>query len=110
MVCPHKGGDPQTCHGMQRRFGEIGEAATKDITVINKEFTFLIGLGTWVFQECIQIFKTTFLSSNIQKQEEKYVLRYFSTLFPSFPMLIIEDKGNNQKEKKPKLGNIKPKS
>lgn len=81
-----------------------------NITVLNNEWTFLIGLGTWVFKECIQIFKTIFLRRYIQKQEEKYILRYFSPSFPNFPMLITEDKDNHQKEKKKKSGNIKPKN
>lgn len=56
-------------------------------------------MGTWVFKECIQRFKITFFRHDVRKQEEK-CLRYFSASFQNFSTLIIEDKGNNQKEKK----------
>lgn len=83
---------------MLRRLWRLGETTTKDITVISKELAFLIGLGIWVLKECIQILKIPFFKTYIQKQEEKYVLRYFSASFQNFPMLITKDR-QNRKEK-----------
>lgn len=78
--------------------GGQGEIVTKVITVKNKELKFLISLGIWGLKECIQILKIPFFKTYIQKQEEKYVLRYFSASLQNFPMHYKRQR-QNQKEK-----------
>lgn len=77
---------------------DCGGQVTKVITVKIKELKFLTSLGTWGLKECIQILKIPFFKTYIQKQEEKYVLRYFSASLQNFPM-HYRRQGQNRKEK-----------
>lgn len=60
-----------------------------------------------VFTERTHIFKVAFFRNQIQNQEEKCVLRYFSASFQNVSMLITEDEGNHHNGEKI---NMKPKS